>query len=920
MTQFSYSVFYRGQDASVLNIITDFVERIEVNDVGSGEIRSAIIRLNAQDGQFITRATALGTGNDTPIVSQFDMFEIQIVDRDGTVFLETFEVNILKPIQNTQTGTILELQMLGRESYLMKNTFTKQFRFESGFTVARDIIDFYNDSIPKTNPVLNPVITGNTADTAGGGSNDLPKTTTNHYMFAVSELSHYDAMDQTVNKMAAPVSSGGAGNFFEHHYRSDNTIIQNIVFEGFESGNPPAQQTGGVFDPTKAVIIDDSVSVNPGEEEGGIEAILATQVAVWGQDAIGRLPTENNQFQGEYEAWLNMPFHISGEFYPADSLVQIDAGPDVENDNEHYFTPVDTTEAPPNPPWIGTIFSNFVTSQTYSKWTDNLNGAWKNACGNIRGPQGSDNAEFADSSFNQISAWDGNLVVVDEDFKRSYSDIRSINLSLISDDFKRTGKLYRGFRILVDTTLGTPVAPLDAFPNQLVQVTGYDDSDNEIFAQVVDFQDGNFCAVDTESAVLSQDGSRVYQLVSGVWTDVSEDSILFPDGQSNDCYHPIFQVSNRQGFFDKPNFATGNNYGITSAITFEYRYINTDMLDLGLSSTTNYYRTGAWACFKFPFPYTSSNGQSIGSLYGNNDTKREPATLDQYNMHLTPSGFVGFNNVEAENLGILDGIYFDTLFNWRAGWDVDDGQILAANFKCRCFLYDTNDTVVTADFVIPFNNNWQPISLPFSEFKIYRARKPASLTTAITDPFLQGREILDVFRYENIKRIAFVWLRSYDDQGRYNAFLRNADLQGKADLILQPSNWTVQWSFDSFGFSKAMLSVTPPIDTGRLLQTNFFQEPIIDNKFQLDQTALANLDLTQFQLREYEVVTEGRFDIPYGFTFFLKNEDLIIDEDLAGTPNTIKLVNKKVKYVIDKPSQGVGGFIRTISGVKIIES
>jgi len=115
-------------------------------------------------------------------------------------------------------------------------------------------------------------------------------------------------------------------------------------------------------------------------------------------------------------------------------------------------------------------------------------------------------------------------------------------------------------------------------------------------------------------------------------------------------------------------------------------------------------------------------------------------------------------------------------------------------------------------------------------------------------------------------------------------------------------------------------SVTPPIDTGRLLQTNFFQEPIIDNKFQLDQTALANLDLTQFQLREYEIVTEGRFDIPYGFSFFLKNENLIIDEDLSGTPNTIKLVNKKVKYVIDKPSQGVGGFIRTISGVKIIES
>jgi len=923
LTLFSYSVFYRGQDASVSVIITDFVERIEVNDVGTGEIRSAIIRLNAQDGQFITQATSLA-GEFTPIVSQFDLFEIQIVDADSKVFLETFEVNILKPIQNAQQGTVLEVQMLGRESYLMKNTFTKQFRFESGFNVARDIIDFYNDSIPKTLPVLNPTITGNQADTAGGGTNDLPKTTSNHYMFSVSELSHYDAMDQTVNKMAAPVSAGGAGNFFEHHYRSDNTIIQDLVFEGFESGNPPAQQTGGVFDPTKAVIIDDSVSVNPGEEEGGIEAILATQVAVWGQDAIGRLPTENNQFSGELEAWLSTPFHIVGELYPTGSLVQIDAGPDPEGDNEHYRANADTSTTPPGTGWGITRFSSFVTVPAYSKWTVDLNQAWKNACGNIIGPKGADRAAFADSTFNDLSAWDGNQVTVDEDFKRSYADIRSVNIATIDSDFKRTGKLYRGFRILVDTTLGAPVAPLDDFPNQLVQVTGYDSNDDEEFLQVVDFQDDNFCAVDTEAnGLVTADGARVYQLVSGVWTDVSDNNVLFPDGQSNDCYHPLYNVINSQGYFNKPS-GGANNFGFTSAVTFQSKYLLTDLIDLGLTATPNYYRPGAWADFKFPYPYAGYLGENIGSLYGNNDTKREPATLDQYNMHLTPSGLVGFNNTEAENLGVLDGIYFVTNFNWFAGWDNNVGQILAANFKCRCYLYDTNDTVVSSDFVIPFNNNWAPISLPFSSFKIYRARKPASLATPITDFFLQGLEVLDVFRYENIKRIAFVWLRPYDDQGRYAPISRTAELTAAfppgAGIGLDLNARSIDWSFDYFGFSKAMLSITPPITTGRLLQTTFFQEPLIDNKFQLDQTALANLDLTQFQLREYEIVTEGRFDIPYGFSFFLKNEDIIIDEDLAGTPNTIKLVNKKTKFVIDKPPQGAGGFLRYITGVKIIES
>ena len=92
MTQYAYIVTYRGQGVP-LQDITDFVERIEITDVGTGEIRSCIMRLNAQDGQFITRVTQLGTGDATPIVSQFDMFEIQILDRDQTSFKETFEVN-----------------------------------------------------------------------------------------------------------------------------------------------------------------------------------------------------------------------------------------------------------------------------------------------------------------------------------------------------------------------------------------------------------------------------------------------------------------------------------------------------------------------------------------------------------------------------------------------------------------------------------------------------------------------------------------------------------------------------------------------------------------------------------------------------------------------------------------------------------
>lgn len=988
MTQFAYTVTYRREDLVFSRDITEFVERVEIVDIGTGEIRSLIMRLNAQDGQFITRSTQQGTGADTPIVDQFDMFEVTIVDQDLDVFRETFEVSILKPIQNTQQGTVLECQCLGRESYLMKNTFTKQFRFASGFDVSRDIIDFYNDSVPKNLPVLNPTIIGNKADTADGGHNDIPTVTSNHYMFAVSELTHYDAMDQTIDKMAAPVSSGGAGNFFEHHYRQDDETpaFNNLIFEGFESGNPPAQQVDNAndqfkFDPSKSIIISDSQAVNPGEEEGGIETLEANQVGVWGQDGSGRLPFENGQFNGELELWLNVPVHQPTEFYPADSLVQVEDTVNVEGDNEHFQALVDTTTTPPGVDWIGVTFSGFSTFDEYSKWTNKIEASWRNSCGNPNLLQGSSLPEFANSLFDQLTCWDGNLLVVDVDFNRSYTDIRAVNLAVISDNWKRGGfggKLYRGFRILVDTTLGTPVGALANFANDLVQVEKFDENGDEVFIKVREYNDGEFCAVDAEALVAQGDGGRVFQLISGVWTDISQNSLLFPNGQSNDCYHPVWQVRNSQGWLNRLNFQAGENFGLNSAVTFEFRYTSTDFVfPAGVFdfTNTNYYRAGAWCNFKFPFPQNSYNSQSIGSLYGNNDDKVEPATLDQYNMHLTPSGLVGFNNSEADNLGVLDGLYFYTKFLLRAGWDNDAGQVIEGNFKCRCYLYDTNDTCVSQDFTIPFQNLWEPISLPFADFKIYRARKPASLTTTITDPFLQGLEVVDIFRYENIKRFCFVWLTPYDDQGRYHPAVRSAELIKPFNPIGAPplediESRTIEWSFDYFGFSKSLLSVTAPITSGRLLQTIFFQEPLIDNKAILDQTSEADLDLTTFQHKEYEIVTEGRFNIPYGHSFYLKNSDLIIEAEfptdslpawasgvdytvgtlvqnlnngwqaitnhtssLANEPpssdwqaendplsNTIKLVNKKVRYVIDKPPTGPGGFLRYITGVKIIES
>lgn len=345
MTQFFYDVLFNPTGTSVN--ISDFCERLEWNEVGTGEVRSCVIRLNAQDGQFITRSTSLA-GVSTPIISQFDQLLLIVTDRNGVQRIHNFEVDILKPIQNAQQGTVLEVQMLGLENQLMKVNFSKPFFLQggvSGFDVVKDIIDFYNDGDSKGG--LQPLVIGNDADTAGGGGNDFPTFTANDYHFELTEQSAYDGLITSADRLGSSVAAGGAGDFFEIFFETDGTNVNQLEFKGFISGNPPSQQDGnGNFDPAKAITIDDTVAVNPGEEEGGIESIKGNVVGTWGADGLGTLPRQNAQFIGSLEVYQITPFHVPGTNYPTDSLVQIDVVSVVDGFNEHYRTNCATPSAP----------------------------------------------------------------------------------------------------------------------------------------------------------------------------------------------------------------------------------------------------------------------------------------------------------------------------------------------------------------------------------------------------------------------------------------------------------------------------------------------------------------------------------------------------------------------------------------------
>jgi len=912
MTDYSYVVTYKPE--GVATDITDFVERIDAVEIGSGEVRNLKLRLNATDAAFITNPDFTGTGN-TPLIDQFDKIRLQITDRDFNVYDVTYEVDNSKPVQNAQVGLVFEVEALGQEHWLQKIMFVKPFFQESGFTVARDIVDIFNND-PDARGSDQAIVIDQSDTFADGGGNDLPLTTANVYPFIVSEQTTYDGLIIMIDRMGSSVSAGGAGDFFELGFEDDLTdpAFRTLKFRGFSSGNPPDQNSI----PT----IDDSVSINPGEEEGGLQAQEGSVLGSWGADNIGKLPRQNARFQGALEIWNVFPEHtsalvppLSGIEWSEDSIVEDrDSQERNQGDFFHYKANKDTTLNPPTPPtnsnadWDLHTFVDFLATEVstagqYSLWTNNRANEWRSCMANTENQTEQDDPP----TFDSIACWDHNQVIVDGSFSQTWADVRALNVAGIPNQFKYPNGIgiQRAFRVLVDGTGTDEFAGLD---NQIIQWDG------SKWLTFRDPADDALCAVDFDG--------KVFQKQSGLWVDVSSEN------QFNHCYHPIFDITNVQGVNQKDNGA-GSNFGLVSAVQTENRY---DRGDLTAFNLARFYRQGIWLNFRFPFPPNNYNGNTKGELYGKDNGDYEPATLDGGNMHLTSSGLSGFNNIEAEDLGPLYALEFVNNFQWRFQNDGSGELVQAGNFACRCVVYDSSDNVVIQDFVIPFNGDYnQTVSLPLSAFKIYRGRKPWSVANVQSNVFVQELEILNVFEWKNIIKIGLVWLGPYDDEGRYQpwgqiGFIFPSIIDAGNQLFSDGFN--IKWAVDAFQFAKPGLSVSPPIAT-RTIMPRFVDENQINNMFSLQQANLANLEIVQFRHVDYEIVTEGFIGdrdtgIRFGDSFFLENADLVREANKNesspgandGIPNTIKLVAKSIRYEITKSGHGPGGFLRYITGVK----
>ena len=175
MVEYSYVVTH--DPAGSPTVITTDIQEIELVDVGTGEVKSGKITLDAKFGTYLTAA---------PILAQFDLIQITITDQDSNTYDQYYEVDRIIPIKNGHEGYAVEVELLGQEHWLMKLSAPKEYFFDSASSVATGLGDFYNDVNGSSQPELQ------NHDTLTAGNNELPQWTANDYLFGVGDDNLYE--------------------------------------------------------------------------------------------------------------------------------------------------------------------------------------------------------------------------------------------------------------------------------------------------------------------------------------------------------------------------------------------------------------------------------------------------------------------------------------------------------------------------------------------------------------------------------------------------------------------------------------------------------------------------------------------------------------------------------------------------------
>jgi hypothetical protein len=881
----------------------DFIAFPLLTDVGSGEVNQSILVLSADNGKYLSSA---------PILAQHDKIRIAHTDEFGDTYNKVFEIQRIKPIFNKQEGTKVELTLIDIGKSTQFINYIKPGRFETPFEMVKDIGNYYN----VQRGTKQPQMFGHDDNTI----NKLPDYITNNFDFADPETPCYDRIIQVSDEMAGTAANQGVLDFFDVKLIHSTTDANEITLDIRSSGEVDS-----------GVTIVDATDVNVGDEEGGIEAKRGNVIGAWGDVNSGSLPTDFTRYNSYKEAYDLYPVWVDA----ATATYKI--GHRVRRKGVVYEALTNNSQQDPSltigTHWtvktVNDIYGNVIT---YSPWTRQKANVTKNS-GNNHG-----NATTGGAYGEGMT--DGNLVVWDDDALRVPVDVRAtvdtfgIGSNEIPAEYAYTSSGgntgYRTLRVLVDTQLA-------GVSGSWAQNGGKDINDKPFADSVVQHNGGRYTGSEAwknwtvvyeplEDLLVSvQDEGRTYGHNGTNWAEHGSQA-----GQ-NDWAHPYESLDVDGGILVPPAAIgdTSQSANTQSAIKVVYEW-NAMTLDIAAQNRAiaNYYKIGAWYTLKFPFPANTyrSIAEATGELYGGGDNTtddpREPCTIDAENMHFTHDGKRGFSHgLSSWDYGSLNS--FDFFIKLKVeidplglgSWFVPAGGF--GDLKFRATAIDSSDNSVIADFTVPREGMWAPISLRLDQFETYRGRKPREHALAQIIPPKQ-LDPQNKFEWKNLKYITIQWQESYDGEGRYDPANNRLNIAGGLVGKRRATLW-----IDGVRFAKPALVVTDGSNVGgvptdnveRQIEPDFIQRPNTLNLVQLEQDAKGELEKARFQRQEFIITTSGRYDIEFGETFKLNNPVTVGISD--PSPGVITLVAKNINYSMTRPgSGGTGGFLRHIVGVK----
>ncbi len=397
---------------------------------------------NQQVTSYIVNTGGSGYNNPQTVFKQFDRFRVQAEDLEGNTYERYFEFNpLVVPSQTKSEGTLLELNLIGIEYHTQRITFSGRFWFANAFDVALEIGQSYNENSNLIPNNIQPVLTGHASgyNQISGVGNGFPKFTVNHYEYGLVEDSGYNRWQQMLDKLGGSVANGGVLDYFDCGFETSDVNAIEIAL--FSQGSRTVDINDDANIPTlKQPVTGDDFKVNIGSTDVGIAAATATQVAAWGAQTMGSLPTGHSKYVSGKDQFIFRPLWDANIPFQKDSLVKY-------IDNEHFKALNDITSFPADPPpvdttnWIqidmGTEFGGkanppetTIPGIQYSEWTDDKVKEWANAGANPSEVNQVDSVITPDTDNGKLGAsmFDINIVVLDNrsgsSFFRTWADFK----------------------------------------------------------------------------------------------------------------------------------------------------------------------------------------------------------------------------------------------------------------------------------------------------------------------------------------------------------------------------------------------------------------------------------------------------------------------------------------------------------------